>query len=468
MTGWTVWIVLALLATYIVTETLGSGSKLREGFAVPRRTDIGLTSEGWSAEEGDYIRDLRYTEGYTDVQGTGVAADFCRAVYRKGDPDSLHVACALATREGMDTLEFRSPTQAQGFRFSRDDYWRDVTANGRMDYCRVLKDDDTGEWISRCAVTTREGIGAGSKPEIRDPSPPDRIQQLLRAYEGILTWYRWQDDATDYAGNTHLERRGHPEFPTLLHPEKSRGLQCNRWPAAVQDAGEEAKPAKDLFLWGERETMHLDQDVKPSQIRAISFWVWWDAFEKGARILECSNGPASAKKDLVWIGVDSYVGPELRPAPEVMPAVEMRPQQVFALGTPQAEPMKVVRESRKTSEPMATTGSASLIFEVWDTNQRLFRLTAPDAAKTHQWQHVVITTTDKTSWWPTWQIWVDGQKAAEKVDGRAIPALLLTQNTIGKDFRGCLQDFRVYNRPMTERDIQETIAWGKPVLHPLP
>jgi hypothetical protein len=65
-------------------------------------------------------------------------------------------------------------------------------------------------------------------------------------------------------------------------------------------------------------------------------------------------------------------------------------------------------------------------------------------------------------------VWIDGKKIAEKEEGRTIPALLLAQNTIGKNFRGCLQDFRIYDRPMTAADIKDAMAWGQKKLHPLP
>jgi hypothetical protein len=48
------------------------------------------------------------------------------------------------------------------------------------------------------------------------------------------------------------------------------------------------------------------------------------------------------------------------------------------------------------------------------------------------------------------------------------PALELTQNYIGRGVRGCLQDVRVYNRPMTEHKITAAIRWSKNILHPTP
>jgi hypothetical protein len=84
------------------------------------------------------------------------------------------------------------------------------------------------------------------------------------------------------------------------------------------------------------------------------------------------------------------------------------------------------------------------------------------------WQHLVITTTDSTSWWPTWSIWINGTLITTKVDGRSIPALMLANNVIGKKMRGCIQDFRVYTRPLSPDQVQETMAFSKPFLHQLP
>jgi hypothetical protein len=96
------------------------------------------------------------------------------------------------------------------------------------------------------------------------------------------------------------------------------------------------------------------------------------------------------------------------------------------------------------------------------------RLVAPFAARTGVWQHIALTTTDATTHWPTWQLYVDGTLAATKIDGRAIPALLLTHNYIGRGFRGCLVDFRVYTKPMPAEKRAAAMACAKPRLHPVP
>lgn len=432
-----------LLIGYILSETVAR--TLYEGFAVVRRTDIGPTTEGWTHDEAGYVRDIRYSEMFVDVQNNGVAGDFCRAIHKKGDPQSLRIACALATREGMDTLELQSPTLRQGFKFSRDDYWRDVTGDGRMDYCRILRSDESGRFIASCAVTTRDEIGSR---EIRDTNPPPAIRLLLEAYEDILVWYRFQDDAVDYAGNTALEYHGRPEVSSLIRPLKTRGVQFNR-----------EGPMKDYFAWGERDTLHLDQDVPPTQIRAISFWVWMDTFDSESnKIMECKNYTKDGNpKDLVWIGVDR-IGPDIPAICTTQCAAELSPSQSLCYQN-QVEPVMII--------PQIRPDSASWVFEIWDEEQRIMHLEARHSAKKAQWQHVVFTTADSTSWWPTWEIWIDGEKVAEKKDGRSIPALLLSENTLGK-FRGCLQDFRVYRSALTPDKMKAAIAWGKSKLHPNP
>jgi hypothetical protein len=91
------------------------------------------------------------------------------------------------------------------------------------------------------------------------------------------------------------------------------------------------------------------------------------------------------------------------------------------------------------------------------------RLSSPmTVAKTGVWQHVVVTVTDGVAWWPTWQMWVNGAMVAEKVEGRLSPAMEIKENYIGKGMRGCIQDFRMYARPVTVGELM------KPALHPSP
>jgi len=459
---WTVILVISVLAIYVLYET--AGPTLVEGFRVPIRSDM----KEESAEERGYTRDPRYAAQFADVQGTGVAGDFCRVVAKQGDPDSSRVACALALREGMDTLEFHSKSKKEGFRFSRDDYWRHRPSKKQMDYCRILRDEESGGWSSFCAITTKSGIGP---MEEHDATPPPYIRKLLTAYEGILTWYRFQEDGLDTTGATELSLVGRAQLPSMIKPVKTRGLQLNRFPAAAATAGEQPPPLHDLVRFGEKGTLHLDQDVKPSTIRAISFWIFWDQFEKDAAVLHCSTADG---KNRVWVGVDGS-GPSPSPMKDVQigPAQEITPQQLQNLGSPRVEDVplfatKHQKDPHGIKHELDTEKTATWIFEIWDESQRIMRIKAPFGAKIGAWQHVTLTTTDSTTWWPTWQIWLDGVLVIEQKEGRMIPALFLTNNRIGENVRGCLQDFRIYREPMPAAKIKEAIDWSSRLLHPTP
>ena len=453
--NWAAIIVLVLLAGIVLSQTM----PLTEGFVVPKRTDIGPVSEGWGEEAG-WERDLRYAEGFVDVQGLGVASDFCRAIHPTNRPDQLHISCALGTREGMSTTEYNGPTLAEGFRFGRDDYWRTSSANKkRMDYCRVLRDADTGFWHPICAVAGPDGF---KKAEVIDDEPPSSIQLLLEAYENALVWFRWVDDRHDYISAANFTKRGSPTWPTMLKPTVSRGLQLNRWPQAAQDAGLQAPPLQDYLEWGENDTHELNQTIPPRQIRAIAFWVWWDGVEKDARIMEAYNPSKTSNRNLdqFIVGVDGG-GTNLHVPPKTLPATEARPEVIQAVGQV-TEPAVIAAQPRPSK-----TGAYFL--EIWDQENRIMRLDAPmDSAKVGEWQHVVFTVTSSDDWWPTWQIWLNGALVGERQDGRLSPAMTLAKAYMGKNMRGCLQDFRLYSAAMTPAKIKATMEWTKKRLHPLP
>ena len=441
MIPWITLIILGLLVGYVVSETLGS--KLSEGFesfGTFETFETFGTILAPSDEDINWPQDMRYTGSYANVQGLGVAGDFCRAVCKSKEKDSLHIRCTLSGGRGI----IQSPTIGKGFRLGRDDYWKAVTDSGKTDYCRILQDPDSEKWIATCAVAGAHGIGPR---EARDISPPPYIKSLLAAYQGCIAWYRWRDDSEDYTRNSVLAPEGSPKFPTDLNPIKTRGLQLNRWPQASQDAGMTASMIQDSVTWGEPETLQLSN---PSKIKAVSLWVWLDTL--GGRVFESSNNGS----DLVFLGVDTVSTP-LAPNPIHQPqALEVRPDHYLVQKKP-VEPVKSLPEIEQQS---------SFVFEIWDKDQRIVSMRAP--AQQHAWQHVVITTTDSTSWWPTWSIWINGMLVTKKIDGRSIPALILANNVIGKDMRGCIQDFRIYTRPLSPDQILETMKFSKEFLHPMP
>lgn len=462
------WIIIGLLVIIIISALFsGGGGTVIEGMTVPRRSDVGRIADGWTEEPG-YERDLRYTETFTDLQGLGVATDFCRAVQRVGDPGSLQIACAVGRREGMDTLEYRSRTQRDGFRFSRDDYWR-RGAFGRMDYCRIVPAENaTSEFYPTCAIAGLDGF---KRQEERDTDPPQHIRELIHAYEGAHAWFRFIDDAEDSTGRMALAPIGKPIIPTVLRPAVSRGVQFNRWPIGDQQANITANPMRDAFRWGDPKTFQLE----PRGIRSVSFWIWWDAFAM-RRAAVWESGNEGGRTDRVWFGVEGGSLLPAAPTPRRMADMvqEVRPELAQAVGhitepfrlTAPPAPSAAVIDDRTN-----TPATGKWIYEVWDGAQCLMRLEAPaGTARTGKWQHVVLTVSPTTpnDWWPTWQLWLDGHLAIEKVDGRHIPAEILTDNYLGRGLRGCLMDFRVYGRPLTPSDIQTTRLWALERLHPTP
>jgi hypothetical protein len=455
--NWPLVIALTLVIAYVVR---GIATPVAEGFQAV------ATQPAQTTEEAGYVRDQRYREAFADIAGHGAPVDFCRAVAREGDPDSLMIACALGGQEVGSSTEYRSRTKRHGLRMSRDDYWRPNRERpGRMDYCRILRDEVTGEFYSSCLIAGRDGF---KEKEERDTTPPPAIEELLHAYNGIMTWFRWRDDAEDYAGVAATHAYGRPVFPSEIGVVLSRGVEFNRWSPAAQAAGHRAPPLRDYLRWGERHTLALDQDIAPRHIRAIAFWVYWDALEHNAVIMEAEN---TAKKDRIWIGIEGggYDLPPVGPlgGSVVVPALEASPAVVQAIGQlTQPAPKSLGAPSM---EPLPLSKSGRYVFEIWDAEQRLMRLESPHSAvAVGAWQHVVITTHGSDAWWPTWQMWIDGKLVSERVDGRLSPAMELTENYIGKGFRGCLQDFRIYREPMGAEKIHEAIAWSKDKLHPVP
>jgi hypothetical protein len=65
-------------------------------------------------------------------------------------------------------------------------------------------------------------------------------------------------------------------------------------------------------------------------------------------------------------------------------------------------------------------------------------------------------------------MWINGVMLAEKTDGRLSPAIEIKDNYIGKNVRGCIQDFRMYRTPLTEEKLKATMKWSEASLHPTP
>lgn len=449
----------------------------------PRRYDI---VPGQLKEPEGYIRDIRHIQQYVDVQKIGFKNDFCRFVMRQNDPDSLFLACALAGTEGLDSYKYRSPSVRSGFRISRDEYFRDVNADGRDDYCRILK-TGINNWEAQCTPATDEKF---DNRLILDSTPPPEIRDLLWFYEGIMVWYRFFDDQKDYAENSRIYSVGDVKIDEDPEKIKTTGMQLNRLPPGASDTA--AIPSEQFIRLGENEAMELEEQVSLRKMRAIHCWVYFDEFTNNARIFDFGNGAA---QDNVFLGIEG-TGDSNRKQMEfnasrptdsdrvcrTKPATEVSPQ--LFLKTSEAnideweclgpEPVDVPLEE-KTFDASVGPDTATLVFEIWDARQRKMKLKVPGAFHRRKWHHVVLTTTGSESARPTWEVYIDKLMVYKEMDGHLAQSDRYKNNYIGRSnwesvdslydnkdarFSGCLFDFRLYKTPMTVAKIERSHLWG--------
>ena len=491
---------LALLVIIIVWEWL-RGKAFTEGFTdgvvpeffgryFPRRYDV---TPGQQREGDGWIRNPRYFEGYVDLQRLGYKGDFCRVVEKEDMPESRIMACAMAGQEGLDSMTYRSESVRAGMKFSRDDYFRDVDGNGREDYGRILKvaPSPNDAWEARVLLAgiTRFKQSA----EITDNSPPTDIADLLWFYEGAMVWYRFIDDMLDYAENAQLRIAGDArvdETPNQL----AKGLGLNR---AGADAGDiDSGPAcgskdEQYLKIGETPRLEFDSAVQLRQLRAISVWAYFDEFTNNARIFDFGNG---AGRDNVLLGIEgrgngNAAFGKLGARPSQTSAVcqarapqELSPQQYMKTTDSNIElwscpgPEPVDSDYPEDELDGERDPRANLLFEVWDTQQRKMQIRVLNVIPRRKWVQISITTTDGSSFRPTWHIYIDGVRVHEELDGHMPLKSYVTENYIGRSnwegvtsqyqdaderFRGALFDFRLYRKPMSAAKIKRTIEWGK-------
>ena len=479
-----------LVQGHLFTEGFEDSIPAYFGRFFPKRADV---VPGQITEQDGYVRNIRYSEAYADIQGLGYKADFCRVVERPDDPGSRMVVCALAGQEGLDTFGYHSGNARTGLRFSRDDYSRDVNGDGRDDYCRILKvkESPLDAWEPRCIPAGL--IGFKNDFELTDSKPPADIAELLLFFEGVMVWYRFLDDLMDSAENSTLSLAGDitmDESPKARDPAPHvTGLEINKLPPAIEDK----PPAEQFIRIGENDKLEWNSKVRLRDLRAISVWVYFDEFTQNAPIFDFGNG---AGKENVRLAIEgkgnraTKLKGVMRPRPDefakvcnTKAATEVSPKLYLATSDANVDEYEC-----KGPEPVESTypeeddpeeagpPSANLIFEIWDTQQRKMRIRAINAIPLKQWCHVVVTTTDASSFRPTWQVYIDNKMVLEHEDGHMPLNSYTTLNYIGKSnweevgvgqyddqdgrFRGSLFDFRLYRLPMSSAKIAKTYAWG--------
>ena len=451
----------------------------------PRRYDV---VPGQLQEEDGWLRNTKYFEGYVDLQRLGYKGDFCRVVEKENNPESRIMACALAGQEGLDSLTYRTESQRAGMRFSRDDYFRDVNKDGRDDYGRILKMSPAPNDKWQAMVVLAGYSRFKQTEEMQDNSPPANIADLLWFYEGVMVWYRFIDDMLDYAENTQIQIAGSAKVNEEEKLTIVEGLRFNM----IDSADSTVQSSMDQFLKiGENAKLEYDTIVELRQLRAISVWVYFHEFTSNARIFDFGNG---AGHDNVLLGIEgkgntisAFGKLGKRPTEENLvcqgkAAEELSPQ-VYML-TSEAN---VNNFDCKTAAPIPSMypenedegevdPRANLLFEIWDSQQRKMRIRVVNAIPLKKWTHIAITTTDGSSFRPTWQVYIDGKNVYEQADGHMPLKSYTTMNYIGKSnwesetaqyqdadqrLRGALFDFRLYRLPMSASKIERTVQWGK-------
>lgn len=444
----------------------------------PRRYDV---VPGQQREEGGWVRNTRYFEGYVDLQRLGYKGDFCRVVEKENMPESRMLACALAGQEGLDSMTYRSESSRAGMKFSRDDYFRDVDGDGREDYGRILKVEQSpnDRWEARALIAGQTRFKQGN--EIMDPNPPAHIADLLWFYEGVMVWFRFFDDMLDYAENAQIKIAGEAKVDETPARTTTRGLELNKY-------GDQ----KDQYLkLGENPQLEFDNTIQIRKLRALSVWVYFEEFTQNARIFDFGNG---AGKDNVLLGIegkgnDASDFGKLGARPnasnrvcQTRPAKELSPQNFLKTTEanldewecPGPEPVDTMFPEDEDEGPKQT--NANLLFEIWDTQQRKMRMRVLNVIPLKKWTHIAITTTDGNSMRPTWHVYINGNKVYEEQNGHVPLKSYLTQNYIGRSnwegvtsqyqdaderFKGALFDFRLYRLPLSQEKVERTVAWGR-------
>lgn len=440
---------------------------------VPKRGDVGVDDE-----EGGYQQDGRYFRGYADVQRIGVEQDFCRMVIDKTNEEEFF-ACALAGTDNLSSVKYRTPSVKQGLKMSRDDYMN------KGAYCRILKHRD-GSWQPQCNLPLDTEFDASLKV---DANPPKEIETLVSFYRGCMIWLRFRDDMEDYVKNVKVYKKGEvaiEEYPP--NPIVTRGLPLN---------------GVDQFLRiADNSDLELGTLVKLRSMRAMMIWVYFDEFTNNAHFIDFGNG---AGRDNIVLGIlgrgdeEVYDAGTLRPPllcgaestvptkpSGAQPVDELKPQDAmkqskanvdeftcvgFEDGPRKLPPSRVI--DRIVHEP---TGKATLLYEIWDQQQRKLRITVPSAIPKRKWTHICVTAKSMDSFRPDIAVYINGNQEFLQPSGWLPQSSYTSNNYIGRSnwenatsqyenkdelFKGSLFDFRAYNVNLSDDLIKNSVAWGR-------
>lgn len=486
------WCIITVIIGIIIYEIFGlgkgaGGSGFLEGFMddgsigdssfwarmVPRRGDIGPEQE-----EGGYVNDPRYYSGYNDLQRLGTKADYCRMVEREGDAGSKCFACALGGTENLSSVEFRTPTVREGFVLGRDDYMRDVNADGRDDYCRVVKKGN-GVFTAECNTA---GETTFRKEMVVDSNPPAHIRKLLRMYENCSAWLRLRDDMVDYAQNLYVSTQGGCAVDeSEANPAITQGLRFNG--------------VNQYVVLGDDPYMNFGETIQLRHTRALMFWVKFDEFTNNAHVFDFGNG---AGVDNVWVGIQgrgNYVaeggGSEGVGSEGNGDAFEMTLdayKKSVDKGEGMVDPNNYIRHTsasplleKERAQPAygSLAQTADMIYEVWEKEQRKMRIKIPMMFELGKWTHVCINASDNKSFRPDIRVYKNGEAIYTEPSGWLPQESRTQKNFLGRSnwmdvtsqfdnkdemFKGAMFDFRLYRGALAARTIRESYVWGAGLL----
>lgn len=441
------------------------------------RTDIDSLKESSS-----YIRDPRYFNDYADVTRLGSPYDFCRMVAENGEPENLFFACALSGTEGLSSTSFRTPAVSDGFRISHDDYMRDVNGDGRDDYCRILLwNDNTYQPVCAYAGDT----GFDSKERI-DNNPPDEIKTLLSFYQGASMWFRFNGDMLDILGVAKANIAGNMTIDETPRTHVTQGLSFN---------------GSQYLRLSDSSDLALGSLVPLRSLKTFMCWVYFDEFTNNAKIFDFGNG---AGMDNVFLGivgkgdsdaqltpvVNTCIGENQSTVPDkpsgAQPVEEMSPQDLMTTTEANVDdvdchykigPLEYGRDAslkKMNNDAYTIKTTATLIYEVWDKQDRKMSIKIPTAFALKGWTHVTVTSRNSEPFRPDITIYINGILASEKKAGWLPSTSKMMNCYLGKSnwagtqytnqdelFKGNLFDFRAYKTNVSPELIKASVAWGK-------
>jgi hypothetical protein len=481
---------LVILSMFILSDLFAPNltTSVFEGFAtnVPTtfwssftapRTDV----DG-RKETSAYIRDPRYFNDYADVTRLGSPYDFCRMVAENGEPENLFFACALSGTEGLSSTSFRTPAIKDGFRISYDDYMRDVNGDGRDDYCRILLWNDNS-YQPVCAYAGDTGFD--SKERI-DSNPPDEIKTLLSFYQGASIWFRFNGDILDILGVVKANIAGNMKIDETPRTHVTQGLTFD---------------GSQYLRLSDSSDMALGSLVPLRALKTFMCWVYFDEFTNNAKVFDFGNG---AGMDNVFLGIVGKGDSDAQLAPVVntcigenestvpdkpsgaQPVEEMSPQDLMTTTEANVDdvdchykitPLEYGRDAslkKMNNDAYTIKTTATLIYEVWDKQDRKMSLKVPTAFALKGWTHVTVTCRNTEPFRPDIAIYINGILASQKKAGWLPSTSKMTNCYLGKSnwsgtqytnqdelFKGKLFDFRAYKTNVSPEVIKASVAWGK-------